>query len=451
MEQMKPNAKTFFRFAAPSVVSMIMFSLYTMVDGIFLAHANGEYAFAAINLAMPFINGIFALGILFAMGTSTVVAITLGQGDTKRANEIFTQNIYVLAAVGLVVTVLVQCFTRELALFLGATENTVGLVVEYLRAVSPFTVCFIVGYGLEVLVKTGGHPSVSLVGISACCGINIVLDAVLVVGRGLGMAGAGVATGIAQTAAMAIFLSHFLSGKSNLRLVRLKKPFLGIYKRILALGLSDFSGEVSLAAVVFLFNHLSFKVLGESGVVIYAAIAYLNNFVLMIMTGVSQGMQPLVSLSYGAGDEQGCRRFYSLAMRTILAASLVCFAACRFLTEPITALMLDPAGAVFPSAVRAVQTFSYSFLLVGFNLASAAFLNATARPAGALAISLGRGIVLIAAAAFVMSALFGGTGLWLAATASEAACLIVTAVLIGLTLRKKTGLPVMAEALRARE
>lgn len=438
MDQIKANAKTFFRFAMPSVASMIMFSLYTMIDGVFLSRTNGEYAFAAINLAMPYINAIFAVGILFAMGTSTVVAIALGKGENDRANRIFTQNIYVMTAISLIITVFVQCFPQQVALFLGATENTFDYVVQYLKMVSPFTVCFVVGYGLEVLVKTGGHPSVSFVGIFTCFVMNILLHLVLVVWLKLGMVGAGIATGIAQATAMFLFLGHFLSGKSDLHLVRLKKPFLGIYGRILVLGLSDFFGEVSLALVVFLFNRISFEMLGENGVVIYAAISYLNNIVFMIMGGISQGMQPLVSLSYGCGDKRGCLRFYSLAMRTILVASLLCFMACRFFAEPITALMLGPEGPVFGDAAAAVRLFSCSFLLVGYNLCSAAFFNATAKPVRALVISLGRGIVWIIVCVFVMSTLFGATGLWLSATASEAICFIISAILIiSLLMRRK--------------
>lgn len=430
MDHLQSNAKTFFRFAGPSVASMIIFSLYTMIDGVFLSHAVGEYALTAVNIALPYINGIFALAILFAMGTSTVVAIAMGHGETERANRVFTQNLWVLAVISAVISILVQLFTKELALFLGATESTFDFVVQYLRVVSPFSIFFIVGYAMEVLVKTGGHPEVSLKGLVSCFIVNIALHAVLVLALDMGITGAAIATGVAQGVAFAVFLVHFASGKSNLRLVRLKKPFLSIYRRIIPLGLSDFANEVSLAVVVIIFNKVTFRVAGESGVVAYAVIQYINNIAVMIYAGVAQGMQPLVSLAYGAGDKRGCLKFYSLAQRTILVCSLVCFGVCFFATAPVVSLLLESSSAAFDETVRAVRLFSISFLMAGFNICSAGFFNATTKPVRALSLSLSRGIVLITASIYIMSELFGITGTWLSPVVSEGLCLIMNVVFV---------------------
>ena len=104
---LKPTARTFFRFAVPSVASMLVYSLYTMMDGIFLSHAVGEYALAAINLVMPYINAVFALAVFLSMGTSTLISLALGRGEKERANRIFTQNAYVLFVFSAVLAVLV--------------------------------------------------------------------------------------------------------------------------------------------------------------------------------------------------------------------------------------------------------------------------------------------------------------------------------------------------------
>lgn len=446
---LKPNAKTFFRFAVPSVASMLMYSLYTIMDGIFLAHAVGEYALAAINLVMPYINAVFAVAVFFSMGTSTVVAIALGRGDKDEANRIFTQNTWVMLAISLLFAVLVEVFTEPLALFLGATENTLGYVATYLRIVAPFTFFFMVGYSLEVLVKTGGHPVVSIISMASCFVANVALHLVLVVWLGFGIAGGAVATVIAQGIGFTIFFVHFIRKRSNLRFVKLKKPFLGIYKRILSLGLSEFAGETSLALVVFLFNRMAFRVLGEGGVVSYAVLAYVNNIVLMVMAGVTQGIQPLVGMFHGAGDRRGCLRFYRFALRAVFVAAAALFLSCQFFAEGITALLLERSSEMFAYAAGALRLFSYSFLLVGFNLCSAGFLNAMEKPGKALVISVGRGIVVVTAAIYLMSALFGDRGLWLATAVSEGIVFAVNITLVLTVLIKDKDFHKQKESLRA--
>jgi Na+-driven multidrug efflux pump len=445
---LKPNAKTFFRFAVPSVASMLMYSLYIIMDGIFLAHAVGEYALAAINLVMPYINAVFAVAVFFSMGTSTVVAIALGRGDKDEANRIFTQNTWVMLAISLLFAVLAEVFTEPIALFLGATENTLGYVATYLRIVAPFTFFFMVGYSLEVLVKTGGHPVVSIISMASCFVANIALHLVLVVWLGFGIAGGAVATVIAQGIGFTIFFVHFIGKRSNLRFVKLKKPFLGIYKRILSLGLSEFAGETSLALVVFLFNRAAFRVLGEGGIVSYAVLAYVNNIVLLVMAGVTQGMQPLVGMFHGAGDRRGCLRFYRFALRTVFVAAVALFLSCQFFAEGITALLLERSSEMFAYAAGALRLFSYSFLLAGFNLCSAGFLNAMEKPGKALVISVGRGIVVVTAAIYLMSALFGDRGLWLATAVSEGIVFIANLALVLTVLIKDKDFYKQKESLR---
>lgn len=428
----KPNAKTFFRFAIPSVASMLVYSLYTLLDGVFLAHAVGEYALAAINLVMPYINGVFALAVFLSMGTSTLVSMALGRGEREEADRIFTQNTYVLLALSLVLGILVELFTVPLARALGAGGSTLGYVVTYLRILAPFTFFFMVGYGFEVLTKAGGHPGVSLLGMLSCFVINIALHLVLVVWLGFGVAGGAVATVAAQGAGFTIFLVHFARKRSKLRFVRLKKPFLGVYRKIMALGFSEFAGEVSLALVVFLINRAAFRLLGENGVVSYAVLAYVNNIVLQVMAGMTQGMQPLVAFFHGTGEKRSCARFYGLALRTTAVIALVSFLACQLFAENITALFLERASAMFGYTAGALRLFSLSFLLAGFNMASAGFFNAMGKPAGAFALSAGRGIVVVTASVYVMSALLGARGLWLATPVSEA---LVFALNIALVLR----------------
>ena len=209
------SVREFLRFVLPSVASMFVFSTYSIVDGIFVTHGVGELALAAVNLCMPFINAMFAVAVLLSVGTSTVCAIHIGRGEQEAANRTFTQNAFVVGACALLLTLVVHLFPNEVVGILGATDGTRAYMITYLQTVSSFAVFFMVSYCFEVMVKTGGHPSVSIVGVAACCLTNIALDYVFVMRLHMGVQGAALATGIAQGMSFLIFLTHFLRGRSS--------------------------------------------------------------------------------------------------------------------------------------------------------------------------------------------------------------------------------------------
>ena len=171
----------FARYVTPSVVSMIIFSFYTMADGLFVAHGVGEKALAAVNLSAPYNSIIFAVGLLMAVGTSTVIAVSLGRGDEDEACRIFSQNICVVAFIAIAISILTLLNLERFAIFLGADSKTLVYVKQYVGTIAPFAIFFMVSYNLEVLVKTDGTPALSVVGVT-CAGLsNVFLDWLFVI------------------------------------------------------------------------------------------------------------------------------------------------------------------------------------------------------------------------------------------------------------------------------
>lgn len=202
--------KRFFKYLAPSVVAMWVFSLYTMVDGIFVSKGVGELALAAVNISMPFINFIFAVSLLFSTGASTIIAIYLGKKDIKSANEVFSFNLVSIIILSIIILAITFFNLDRLALFLGATESTIGMVKDYLGIIIFFNGFFIVSYSLEVIIKTDGFPILATVGVIISALTNIILDYLFVIEFGWGVKGAGIATGLSQVFSTIFFLIHFL-------------------------------------------------------------------------------------------------------------------------------------------------------------------------------------------------------------------------------------------------
>lgn len=422
--------KQFFKYAIPSIASMWVFSIYTMADGIFVAKGVGERALAAVNIAMPFINAIFAVSLWLAVGTSTVIAIAMGRGDTKRANEIFSMNTVMLVIISVVITVLALFNLRGLATFLGATASTIDYVQDYLRIIILFSGCFIVSYCLEVLIKTDGFPILATVGvcISALC--NIVLDFIFVLVLHWGIQGAAIATGISQLALLLFFLYHFTHRKSTLKFTAFQWD-LRLYKRILPIGFSDCITEFSTGIVTFMFNRTILMTIGDDGIVSYTIITYVNTLTLMTMIGLTQGMQPLVSFYYGKREMSTGHKLLRYALVTVAGCSLASFALCQLFAAPLVNIFINAEHiALSAYSVYALKRFAYSFLIMGFNVVIAGFFAAIERPIYSLAISLARGLLLVPIGLLIMVLCFGPDQLWLATTVSESLTLLVTLILI---------------------
>lgn len=433
---MSAQVKRFFRYAVPSVVSMWVFSIYTMADGIFVAQGVGETALAAVNIAMPFINAIFALSLWFAVGTSTLIAISMGKGDQRQASAIFTMNTVMLVVVSAIVTLLALTHLDKLAAFLGATELTADYVQSYLRIIILFSVCFIVSYCLEVLIKTDGFPVLATLGVCASALTNIVLDYFFVIRFNWGVEGAAIATGFSQLVLLVVFIIHFTKGKSTLKFVPFDWQLLSSYKRILPIGFSDCITEFSTGIVTFMFNRTILATLGENAIVSYTIITYVNTLVLMTMIGITQGMQPLVSFSHGQRDISSVHRLLRYGLTAVVGCALLAFGLCQLLAEPLVSVFIRTEHQeLFVYSIYALKLFAFSFLLLGFNVVIAGFFAAIEQPMASLIISLSRGLILVPVGLAVTICFWGADLLWIATVISEALTLIITFILLNRRLR----------------
>lgn len=420
------HKKQFFKFVIPSVVSMLVFNLYTMVDGIYVARFVGEHALSAVNISMPYVNFIFAFSILFSVGTSTVVAIFRGENKLKSANETFTRNTIFLTVCALIITLLALVFQNELALFLGASEVTLPYVHDYLGVLIWFTFFFIVSYSMEVLVKTDGFPKLATAAVSVGAVTNIVMDYVLVVHVGMGIRGAAIATGLSQVLTFTVFTIHFLGKRGTIHWCKTTMD-LSVYKRIIPIGTADFITELSAGTIIFLFNHAILKHIGDNGVVTYTVITYIYNIVMMTFTGISQGMQPLVSFYRGRREENTCRLFLRYALYSTFAMSMLALAICLFMTPALVSIFIDASRAeLFTYTVHAFRIYSLCYLVIGYNIVCSGYFAAVEKSGYSFTISLLRGFVLIAASIWIMGELFQGEGIWYATLVCESSTLVVS-------------------------
>ena len=423
MQKKQSLLKQFFHFSAATVASLMVFSLYSIVDGLFVARGVGEYAMTAVNLSVPFVNLLFSIAVIFAVGTSTIIAYLLGQKNAQSANKLFSQNLATLVVIGVTSSVLVLAFTEPLALLLGAEEVTLEYTIHYLQGLAPFAVCFMISYNLEVLVKTDGRPRLALVTVCVGCVTNCVLDYLAIFHWGLGIWGAAAATGLSQLLTCIIYLTHFLGKHTTFHPVRFRMDW-KIYRRLLPIGISDGLTELCNGLMIFLFNHTILRCIGTDGLVAYTIIAYANTLVINITMGVSQGSQPLISFQNGRGDGTAIGNLLRYGLRTMCGIAAVCFTVLFLAAPKLVAVYLPEAGAeMLTFATDAFRRYSLCYLPVGFNIYIAGFLTAMERPLPAVSISTGRGLILQGSILLLLAAVLGGGSIWFAPVISEVLCL----------------------------
>lgn len=414
------NLKTKFKqYVIPSVASMWVFSLYSMVDGAFVSRGVGPEALAGVNISMPFINTLFALSVLFSTGASTIVSMTLGKGDVKKASEYFTLNNVVLLIISIIMVALSLLNLDKLCLFLGATPATLQYVKGYLGIIILFIPCYLLSYGLELLIKCDGYPHLSTTGVVISAITNIVLDYIFVLKLNWGVEGAALATGIARVFSITFFLVHFLSKKGKLNFCKFRFD-LGFVKRAISIGVPDCMTEASLGVVVLLFNQSILRFIGEDALVSYSVVCYINTLVLSTMLGVSQGLQPICSFYYGGQDYDSVFDLLKMSLKTIKKASWVAFFVVIVFAKQITTIFIDTANIeLFNYTVNTLRISSFAFLLLGYNIIVSGFCVSTEKPGFATFISLGRGLVIILLSLITMLIIFGGKGIWFATFTSE--------------------------------
>lgn len=425
----KSLKRDFLRFILPAIGAQWVFALYTLVDGMFVARGVSETALAAVNIASPFMTGMFALALTFAVGTSTIVAILFGTKRYEKANQVFTQNIVVLVILSVIVTVSVLLNLDTFCKFLGASTQTLHYVKTYIATIAPFAVCFILSYSFEILVSTDGYPTLATAIVSIGVVVNFVLDYVFVIVLHRGIFGAAFATGISQTVVIVFYLRHFLGKKGTIHFAKFHFEWNLIWRQIRN-GFPSGITELSAGIATFAFNQAILSYLNEEALVSYTIIAYVNSLLVVSMIGITQGCQPLISYYYGKQEKRICRKLFGYELVSVAVLSVLAVAFCFTTTEGIVRLFVSEklAGLVSYS-VNVFRIFGISFLLVGYNIVASGYFTAMEKSAAAVVVSMGRGFVVLIASLALLVFFFGGNGIWWAPVVSEAVCLCLSCIL----------------------
>lgn len=437
MTERKSLYKEFAGYVSLNVLGMLGLSCYILADTFFVSLGLGTDGLAALNLAVPVYSFIHGSGLMLGMGGASSYAIFRGAGNERAAGGVFTDTLYAAAVFAAVFVLAGAAFSRPITAALGADDAVFAMTETYLRVILLFAPAFILNNVVLCFVRNDGAPKLAMAAMLAGSLSNIFLDWLFMFPFGMGIFGAVFATGLAPLISLAVLSAHFFRRRNGFRPVR-KSPDLRAVGRNLSLGFPSLVTEASSGIVMIAFNAILLRLEGNIGVAAYGIIANISLVVLSLYTGIAQGIQPIVGRARGAGDSRTAGQVFRMALLLMLAVSAAVYLVVFFCAGPVSDIF-NPAGDAHLTAIAipGLRLYFIATPFAGFNIIASMFFTASGRPLPAHIVSLLRGFIVILPAAFLLSALGGITGVWLAFPATEALVALVCVVLF-LVYRRRT-------------
>lgn len=367
----QPVNRLLSQFAIPSIISMLVGSLYNIVDQFFIGQRVGELGNAATNIAFPLSTSCLALALLIGIGGSSAFNLAMGSGHEKRAVNIMGNAVVLLAGSGLVLSIITLLFLKPFLLFFGSPKAVLPYAMEYTKITAFGFPFLLLSTGGGHLIRADGRPRITMLCNLVGAVLNTILDALFVFGLNLGMSGAALATIIGQIVSGALAIWYLMHGKTvTIRRENLRVKWENV-TRIASLGMAPCSNQVAMMVVQIIMNQSlkhygSHSIYGENIPIACAGIITKVNMIFMsFVIGLSQGLQPIASFNYGAGKKGRVKEAYIKAISIGAVLAVIAFFMFQFFPRQIISIFGDGSELYYQFAIRYFHVFLF-FTFVNF-------------------------------------------------------------------------------------
>ena len=407
------------KFALPTMIANVFMCVYMTVDGIFVANCVNTDALSAVNIVMPFVMIVMALGTMIGTGGSAVVSAQLGKGEEREAKENFTFLCAVCFAACCVVSVLAFMFRDPLLRLLGANDAVFDYCVSYATPLFFVAPLALVGMALQSFFISAGKPALGM-GFSVAGGVvNIFLDWLLIAKLGMETTGAALATGIGYSIPGVAGVIYFaVSRKGTLYFVRPKWRGDVLFKTVTN-GSSEMVATMSAGITTVMMNNIVMGFAGEDGVAAISILIYAMSLLTSVYMGYALGVAPIISFNHGAGNRDNLKKAHKINVLVIAVSSVLMYLLGFVLRNPIISVFAEEGSFVYEMAAEGYLIFSVSFLYMGFNMYGSSLFTALGDGKTSAVISFCRGLIFLTIALYGLSAIFELNGLWSAMPVAE--------------------------------
>lgn len=418
------------RFTLPPIVMMIFTSIYGVVDGFFVSNFVGKSAFTAVNFVMPVIMILGGLGFMFGTGGSALIAKTLGEGDSERANGIFSMLILFSALCGVAIAGIGLAVLRPVVALLGAEGELLENSILYARVVIIGIPALFLQYEFQSLLVTAEKPKLGL-WVTVAAGVtNMALDALFVAVFRWGIVGAAVATVLSECIGGLLPVVYFFC-KNTSRLRFTKPVFSGRdLLRICTNGSSELMSNIAMSLVSMLYNTQLLRYAGEDGVAAYGVLMYVSMIFVAVFFGFSVGTAPVIGFHFGAQNHGELKSLLRKSLTVISVFSVCMFALALGLAKPLSLLFVGYDETLMEMTLHAFFIFSFSFFFSGFAIYGSSFFTALNDGITSAIISFLRTLVFQIAAVLIFPLIWKLDGIWISIVAAEAMAVVVSAAFL---------------------
>ncbi|MFD3157724.1 MATE family efflux transporter [Haloimpatiens sp. FM7330] len=405
------------KFAIPAIISLFVAELYNMVDTVFAGIAIGSTGVGALTISFPIQRLISSLGLLIAIGASTMVARSLGEGNEKKVSTIITNSLFIMILVISILIISIYVFKNSIINGLGSTHNIFPLADKYISIVilGGLFQCFtiVIGYILTAL----GNARINLIATSMGAICNVIIDYILVIVFSLGIRGAAIATVSSQIISSIYIFYHFLKVKNEFNLSLKFSLNKKITLTIIAVGFSTFIVEISDAVVAVVLNNLLVP-FGDSGIVIIGVISKVSMFMYITIIGISSAMQPIVAFNYGAKNFKRVKDVIKKCITAVWISSIILWILMLIFSPIIIGTFIKDKD-ILVQAVKAFRIVICIFPCIGTYFVAIYYYQAIEEAKMSLILSIYRQILIFIPLVFVLVRFLGIVGIWIAYPVSD--------------------------------
>ena len=426
----QPVGKLLMQYAIPAIIAMTASSLYNIVDSIFIGQGVGPLAISGLAVTFPFMNLGAAFGAMVGVGASTLISVKLGQRDYTTAQVVLGNVITLNTIIGVVYTIVCLMFLDPILYFFGASADTIVYARDFMEVILLGNIFTHMYLGLNAVLRASGHPQKAMYATINTVIINTILAPIFIYGFDWGIRGAAIATVIAQIVSL-IWQFKILTNKNEL--LHLRR---GIYhlqskivRNMIAIGLSPFCMNVASCFIVIFINQGLKEYDGDLAIGAYGIVNRLTFICVMIVMGITQGMQPIAGYNYGAQQYHRVNEVLKLAIWGATAVTTFTFLVGELIPELTVSIFTTDEGLIS----RAAEGFRISVLLfpiVGFQMVTSNFFQSIGMANKAIFLSLTRQLLFLLPCLIVLPRFMGAAGIWWSMPISDLIASIVAAVLL---------------------
>ncbi len=428
--------KLLLTYSLPAIIGTMVSSLYNVIDRIFIGQGVGPLAISGLALTFPFMNLLFAFGMLIGVGTATHVSISLGENDTEKANRIIANALIMNFVIIGTVVLLSRIFMTKILMFFGGSENTIGYAEDFMSIIIPSMLIATVNYGFNNVMRASGYPHKAMYTMFISAVVNVILAPVFIFVFGWGIRGAALATTIAMSVSCIWVISHFLNPKSAVRFQ--KKYFVfdkEVLKSILGIGLSPFFMQIAMSVIVILMNRALIEQGGDLAIGALGIQHSIISLIIMFIVGLNQGAQPILGFNFGAGKYDRMRETLKLTAIAATAISIFGFVLGTFFPHSLARLFTKD-DQLIELAATAMRISVLIFPLVGSQIVITTFFQSIGKAKISIFLSLTRQVLFLIPCLLLLPPRYGINGVWASMPVSDLLAVIVTTTTLIIFLKK---------------